>query len=170
MGRRGTNNASVPDNLHEFIQRGPNSVSALNNLHELIPAYAQNKQEMDDYKKICDKQNKAIKDCMNEQDLSEATVGEYTAKITIQHREKMNEDALLEVLGSSVVKDENGNDVNPRDLGIIKSKEYVDMDALESAIYKGLIPTDVLVSMDSCRETTDVCTLRVTKAKEKKED
>ena len=57
-----------------------------------------------------------------------------------------------------------------RDLDIIKSKEYVDMDALESAIYKGLIPTDVLMKMDSCRETTDICTLRVTKAKKKKED
>lgn len=151
-------------------RRGINSASVLNNLNELIPAYAQNKQEMDDYKKICDEQNKAIKNCMNEQDLSEATVGGYTAKITVQHREKMNEDALLTVLDTSVVKNEEGQNVNPRDLGIIKSREYVDMDALESAIYKGLIPTDVLMSMDSCRETTDVCTLRVTKAKKEKED
>lgn len=155
MGRRGTNSASA---------------SILDNLYELIPAYAQNKQEMDDYKKICDEQNKAIKKCMNEQELSETTVGDWTAKVTVQHREKMNEDALLTVLDTAVVKDENGNDVNPRDLGIIKSKEYIDMDAVESAIYKGLIPTDVLMSMDSCRETTDVCTLRVTKAKKKKED
>lgn len=151
-------------------RRGTNSASVLNNLNELIPAYAQNKQEMDDYKKICDEQNKAIKNCMNEQKLSEATVGGYTAKITVQHREKMNEDALLAVLGTSIVKDESGVDVDPRVLGIIKSREYVDMDALESAIYKGLIPTDVLMNMDSCRETTDVCTLRVTKAKKKDED
>nr|DAG18874.1 MAG TPA: hypothetical protein [Caudoviricetes sp.] len=150
MGRRGTNRASTLD--------------------ELIPAYAQNKQEMDDYKKICDEQNKAIKQCMNEQELSEATVGGWTAKVTVQHREKMNEDALLAVLDKSVVRDESGNCVIPRDLGIIKSKDYVDMDALESAIYKGLIPTDVLMSMDSCRETTDICTLRVTKAKKNKED
>lgn len=150
MGRRGTNSASTLD--------------------ELIPAYAQNKQEMEDYKKICDEQNKAIKECMNEQELSEATVGNWTAKITVQHREKMNEDTLLAVLDTSVVKDENGYNVNPRDLDIIKSKEYVDMDTLESAIYKGLIPTDVLMKMDSCRETTDICTLKVTKAKKKKED
>ena len=48
---------------------------------------------------------------------------------------------------------------------IIKTKSYVDMDVLESAIYNNLIPNDVLIEMNKCREIKQVQTLKITKSK-----
>lgn len=128
----------------------------INNLDTLIPAYAKNKAMLDDYKKICDDENKQIKELMDEG--SYETNG-WKATKSIQHRETMNEDKLLDLLRKAGFSQSS----------IIKTKEYVDMDELESAIYKGLIEKDILLEIDKCRESKEVITLKVTKIKEKKE-
>lgn len=125
-------------------------------LDELIPAYAENKSMLDDYKKICDSENKQIKEMMDE---GSYEAGGYKATKSIQHRESFNEDKLLDVLQQyGVAYDEK----------IIKTKEYVDMDALESAIYKQKLDNPMLMEIDKCRETKEVVTLRISKVKEKK--
>lgn len=126
------------------------------NLDTLIPQYAENKNMLDDYKKICDEENKQIKELMTD-DTYEA--GGYKATRSVQTRESMNEDKLLDVLQQyGVAYNEN----------IIRTKEYVDMDALENAIYKGKIDKDILLEIDKCRDKKEVVTLRVSKIKEKK--
>ena len=65
---------------------------------------------------------------------------------------------LLEILGGDA-----------RAIGIIKTKEYVDFDALEKAIYNGLLPGETLLEMDKAREVKEVVTLRVTKIKKENE-
>lgn len=130
----------------------------INNLDTLIPTYAENKAILDDYKKICDDENKQIKELMDE---GSYEVGGYKATKTIQHRETMNEDKLLDVLKQYPTA--------CYEQGLIKTKEYVDMDVLESMIYKGVIDKNVLLEIDKCRESKEVVTLKVTKVKEKKE-
>lgn len=124
-------------------------------LDTLIPQYAENKSMLDDYKKICDDENKKIKELMEE---GSYEAGGYKATKSVTTRDSMNENKLLDVLSKAGFKD----------TPIIKTKEYVDMDELESAIYKGLIEKDILMEIDKCRESKEVVTLRISKIKEKK--
>lgn len=125
-------------------------------LDTLIPQYAENKSMLDDYKKICDEENKQIKDMMEE---GSYEAGGWKATKTISTRETMNEDKLLDVAkkNSYYLSD------------IIKTKEYIDMDKLESLLYKGNISKEVLLEIDKCRESKEVVTLRISKVKEKKD-
>lgn len=128
----------------------------MNKLEELVVTYALNKNELDSYKKICDKENAEIKARMAELDMNEVLAGDYVAKLTIQKRETMDEDMLLEVL-------RNNNYTN-----VIRTKEYVDMDLLEREIYNGNVDKDTLVAMQKCKSVKEVPTLKIVKAK--KED
>lgn len=128
-------------------------------LDVLIPQYAHNKAEMEDYTKICKRENLQIKDIMVDLALPSYETEGY--KVTCSHstREKIDEDMLLDILK------QNGEYED-----IIKTKEYIDFDALENAIYKNLIPEDVLLQFDKARELKDVVTLRVSKLKRKEEE
>ena len=127
-------------------------------LEQLIPKYALNKGELDSYKKLCDADGNRIKQLMTENDEDEFTAAGYTAKKIIQHRETMVEERLLKLF-HSVEGIEH--------LGLIKTKEVVDFDALEAALYNAELPTEVLEQLDSCRETKEVVTLKVTTKRKK---
>lgn len=127
----------------------------IESLDELIPQYAENKGILDDYKKICDDENKKIKELMDE---GSYEAGGWKATKTVQQRESMNEDKLLDILKKAGFAQTS----------LIKTKEYVDMDELESAIYKGLLDEDMLMQIDKCRESKEVVTLRISRIKEKK--
>lgn len=126
----------------------------MNNLEQLIDAYALNKNELDSYKKICDAENAEIKALMTELELNKASTEDYTATLSIQHRETMDEDKLLEVL----------RDAGYADI-VIRTKEYVDMDLLENAIYHEMIDKDTLLAMQRCKEVKEVQTLKISKRK-----
>lgn len=126
-------------------------------LDELIPSYAENKIELDNYKKICDGQNAEIKKRLEELGENEYTAGGYVAKRTVSERESMNEERLLEMLKKHNVP------------GVIKTKEYVDMDALEGYLYNTELSDEMAADLDSCREVKEVVQLRISKEKKKKE-
>ena len=67
----------------------------MNNLEQLIDAYALNKNELDSYKKICDAENAEIKALMTELELNKASTEDYTATLSIQHRETMVDMQIL---------------------------------------------------------------------------
>lgn len=127
-------------------------------LDTLIPQYAENKAILDDYKKICDSENKQLKELMNE---GSYEAGGYKCTKTISSRQSMDEDKLLYVLKQYYECGTNKE-------SIIKTKEYVDIDMLESAIYNGQISNEILMEIDKCRESKEVITLRISKVKEKK--
>ena len=131
----------------------------LETLDKLIPQYAANKSELDGYKKICDKENAQIKAIMSNLAVQHYEAGEYKASYSIQKRESVNEEMLLEIIHSH----EHECNVS----SIIKTKEYIDFDALENAIYNGLIPEDVVSEMGKATEVKEVPVLKVTKLKEK---
>lgn len=129
----------------------------LKDLDELIPQYAANKAEADSYKKICEKENANIKAIMKDFVVTEYVAGDYKATYSVSTRETLNEDKLLEIAHHFGIPE------------IVKTKEYIDFDALEKAIYDGKISDDILMEMDKAKEVKEVVTLRVTK-KKKEED
>ena len=129
-------------------------------LESQIKDYAEQKERLDILKKWCDAESKDIKETMQNLDLSKVEAGEYTATCTVSNRETMNEEYLLAIIARSDIHLD----------GLIKTKEYVDFDVLEKAIYNNQIPQDVLLEMDKAREVKEVVTLRVTKKKKRKTD
>ena len=125
---------------------------------ELIPiieSYIGNKEKEDEYKKKASAENTQIKSIMKELDIVSCETSLGTAKITDQKRETFIEDALIQYLKDNNVAGD-----------IIKTKEYVDFDALESAIYNERIPEDIVKGMSSCKEVKVVSVLRISKNKE----
>ena len=77
----------------------------------------------------------------------------------------MNEDILISLFTSvpSFVKlDDKYN--------IIKTKPYVDFDALENALYNSKLSEKQVSDLNRAKEVKEVVTLRVSKIKKKKED
>ena len=137
-------------------------------LIDLIPQYGEHKAEADKLKKVCESENKDIKALMKADNLEEKESGGWVAKYIVQKRESINEDMLLEILHDNSLDDDTVRAII--DSGIVKTKQYVDFDALENAIYNHKIPNELLIEMDKAREVKEVETLRVTKKKEKKDE
>lgn len=124
-----------------------------NKLDELIPLYYEHNELVKKHKKVADKANKEIKEIMAEQGITEFATNGLVATVSVSERVDLMEDVLIEKIKELGIK------------GIIKTKEYVDMDALETALYNGLINPAMLAQAQTKKE---VVTLRVTQ--EKKDD
>ena len=127
-------------------------------LDELIPAYAQNKEQLDILDSVCKEQNAEIKSLMGDSKTYEA--GDYKVSKSIQNRDTMDEDMLCAKLS---------NYSELYDIGVIKVKEYVDITALEDAIYKKQLTPEMLADIEKCRKHKEVVTLRISKIKKEKE-
>lgn len=128
-------------------------------LDELIPHYGNAKASMDEYKKLCDADNKEIKNIMGDYALQHYESGGYKVTRSVTERESLDEDILLDIL-------KDIPEIAQSD--IIKTKEYIDMDALERAIYAGALSNDTLLKMDKAKDTKTVVTLRISKVKKKR--
>lgn len=124
-----------------------------NKLDELIPLYYEHNELVKKHKKVADKANKEIKEIMAEQGITEFATNGLVATVSVSERVDLMEDVLIEKIKELGIK------------GIIKTKEYVDMDALETALYNGLINPAMLAQAQTKKE---VVTLRV--RQEKKDD
>ena len=124
-----------------------------NRLDELVPLYYEHNELVKKHKKIADKANKEIKEIMEEQGITEFATNGLVATVSVSERVDLMEDVLIEKIKELGIK------------GIIKTKEYVDMDALETALYNGLINPAMLAQAQTKKE---VVTLRV--KQEKKDD
>lgn len=125
-------------------------------LKTLVPQYYENKTNLDFYKKQCEAENAEIKKLMAEQKLKDFEAEGIIVKYIVQKKESFNEDALLTLLKNTGYE------------SVIRTKEYVDMDLLENALYHDAIDKGTVVEMDKCKEVKEVVQLRVSKKKEKK--
>ena len=123
-------------------------------LNELIPSYAENKEKLDAIDKVCKAENAEIKKLMVKD--HEYSVDDYTAKITIKNKDTVDEELLCVKLSAFPKMYE---------LGIIKVQEYVDMSALEDAMYKKELTEEMLKEVEKCRNHKEIVELRVTKKK-----
>jgi len=124
----------------------------MSKLDDLIPLYYEHNELVKKHKKVADKANKEIKKIMAEQDIMEFATNGLVAKVSVSERVDLMEDVLMEKIKELGIK------------GIIKTREYIDMDALETALYNGLINPATLAQAQIKKE---VVTLRI--RQEKKE-
>ena len=125
-------------------------------LSEVIDKYALNKSEKDSYDKLVKEDGDKIKSMMYEAELLKYSTETNTISYVVQHRQSFDEAKLIGIIHTNNL---------PESLGIIKTKEYIDEDALESAIYNGEISEEVMEQIQSCLESKDVVTLRLSKSK-----
>lgn len=123
-------------------------------LKELIESYIVNKRNEEDFKKQASTENTQIKELMHEYNLTEFSTSLGVAKISEQEKVTFIEDKLIEFLKNNHVA-----------YDIVKTKEYVDYDALESAIYHEKISQELVQQMSSCQEKKVTTVLRISKKK-----
>ena len=127
-------------------------------LKELVKSYGEMKQIVDGYKKPIEEANKEIKSIMSSKNLSEFESGGFKAKYSVSVSEGFDESKLIKVIKDTLAPED------PKLKEIIKTKEYVDMEILEDAIYNGIIPA---AKLQSCKTRTETPRLTITKIKEK---
>ena len=127
-------------------------------LKELVKSYGEMKQIVDGYKKPIEEANKEIKSIMSSNNLSEFESGGFKAKYSVSISEGFDESKLIKVIKDTLAPED------PKLKEIIKTKEYVDMEILEDAIYNGIIPASKL---QSCKTRKETPRLTITKIKEK---
>lgn len=123
-------------------------------LEELVDSYYIHKEEEKSLKSVISEQNNEIKKQLMVDSLE--SDGKYilnTSKVvaTLANRQKvsMNEDKLLEVAKANGLE------------SIIKTKEYIDLDALEDLLYNNQVSNDIKLEIAQCEEVKDSWTLVV---------
>ena len=101
-------------------------------LQTKIPEFYEADQKQKAYKKTSDKLKEEIKEIMESMQLQDYDVEDLKATLKTVEITKFDEDILLEIIKPLEIE------------GIIKTREYVDMDALETAIYKGMLDAKIL--------------------------
>lgn len=120
-----------------------------------------NKTTADGLKKVVDRDAAQIKEIMLTEKLTESKSGKYIAKLSIQHKEKFNEEGLLEY-----IKTKLWGDKGSMECPYIKRVETIDWDALESAIYNETITKEQLLEIDKFKDTVETPVLKLAVSKE----
>jgi hypothetical protein len=127
------------------------------NLDSLVVDYSLKKKEQDYLKKVVDTLNSKIKEEFENRGIAEHIVGDVKATISITPREEVNELQSIEILKRTLSD-------SPELLSdIIKTKEYIDQDALERAVYSNKVDVAVLAPAVTIKPPT--VTLRLGKVK-----
>lgn len=124
-------------------------------LEEMVKIYAGKKEELDPLKKQVDDYGKRIKAEMQNKDLSEFVVDGIKATITITPKSEFNELQAIEILRKNLTPEQFN--------AVVKTKEYIDDDALENLVYTEGIDASILAPAETPKEPT--ITLRLGKAK-----
>lgn len=128
-------------------------------LDELITQYGEQNTQCNALKKVVADLNAKLKTAiksLNQQN-KDIEVNGWKCSLSVTEEKVMNEDRLLEFCKVNKIK-------------CIKTKEYVDADALEKLIYSGKISEELIIEMDKCNDVKTKETLRCSKAKEAKNE
>ena len=126
------------------------------NLKKLINDYAEQNSLFNATKKVVDRLKSEIKEAFSESKISEFDTGDFTAVLSNVEKQSFNEELMIPIIKTFCVR------------GVVKKKEYVDMDALEKAIYSGKITDEQVLQLDKCKETTSSQRLTIKKTKKEK--
>ena len=125
-------------------------------LSKTIDEYKESKDKENSLKKINNELSENIKSYMHEHNMTTADTDNYTATLSRKDSESLNEDLAIEI-----IKENLGGALLA---SVIKTKEYIDEDALEKLVYNGDFDINKLAKAKIVKPTF---TLRVTKKKEK---
>ena len=134
------------------------------NLDELVTHYGELDSKIKSMSKELESDKITIKNTLADLKQKDYSAGGYTVTRTVSYRTKYNEDKMLDILKRDW-KERYGNMECP----YIKTKEYIDMDQLESVLYAGELPAKTMMELNNCQEKTEIVTLKCGKTK-KKED
>ena len=126
------------------------------NLKNLINDYGDKNKLFNSVKKAVDELKSEIKEAFSESKISEFDTGDFTAILSTVEKQSFNEELMIPIIKTFCVR------------GVVKKKEYVDMDALEKAIYSGKITDEQVLQLDKCKETTSSQRLTIKKTKKEK--
>lgn len=125
------------------------------NLSKAIDDYKEGKDKENSLKKENEEKNKEIKDYMISHNLTKSSSDKYTATLSTTEKESLNDELAIEIIKEHL----SGALLN----SVIKTKEYIDEDALEKLVYNGDFDPTVL---SKAKIIKPVVTLRVTKKKD----
>lgn len=95
----------------------------------IIDSYGKNKDEEKGLKKYIDKESKLIKEYFSKNNLESFESTKYTATVSNTTKTSLNDDLAIEILKANLKPEELKT--------VIKTKEYIDEDALEKLSYSG---------------------------------
>lgn len=124
-------------------------------LDELIPIYGEQNTQCNALKKTVAELNTQLKQAIKEnlQENKDIIASGWKCKLSITDESTFNEDRLIDF-------------AKAHNIDVVRTKEYIDYDALENLIYNNQIEKDVLVEMNSCKDAKTKETLRISKMKE----
>lgn len=125
-------------------------------LKTLIDSYKEKKDEETALNKSNKELNETIKTYMREHDISSADSDKYTATLSRQDKESLNEELAIEIIKANL----DGALLAT----VIKKKEYIDEEALEKLVYNGDFDVTKLAK---AKIVKPIYTLRVSTRKEK---
>lgn len=129
-------------------------------LEELVSQYGATNDKAKELKTMLDGWNKQIKSIMSDKDIDTFEAGGYKASYSVRTTSSMNTDMLL-----SLFKSDKKLKKIAKEYGIVKTTEYIDMDALENALYHDAVADSEIEKLNTCKveKTTEI--LKVTKKK-----
>lgn len=95
----------------------------------IIDSYGKNKDEEKCLKEYIDKESKQIKEYFSKNNLECFESEKYTATVSNTNKTSLNDDLAIEILKANLKPEELKT--------VIKTKEYIDEDALEKLSYSG---------------------------------
>ena len=129
-------------------------------LETLIPTYGSLDFELKNIKKKADGFKERIKTIVKSLGVKTYSAEDYEITYTEAERVSFKEDKLLirlkEIVANKDLKEFEG---------LIKTKEYVDMDVLENLLYHNKFDEAEISSISSCQEINNIPTLKVKKVK-----
>lgn len=129
------------------------------NLEKIIDQYQVDNTKKQELEKELKSKNSFIKAKLADlgEDLYETSKSKAT--ITYQNRVSMDDEKVIEIIKENISAAKRN--------GVIKTKEYVDYDVLESLIYNGVIAAEKL---EEAQTTKVITTLTVKPLKKKEEE
>lgn len=124
-------------------------------LSKIIDEYKESKDKENALKKVNNALSESIKGYMYEHDMSSTDSEKYTATLTKTDKQSLNEDLAIELIKENL----EGALLNT----VIKTKEYIDEDALEKLVFNGQFD---ISKLEKAKITKTSYTLRVTRRKE----
>lgn len=120
----------------------------------LINEAGKTKYEVDALNKVLTNAKNQIKAELNSNETTDAKTDEYKVKLVKQKRQTFNDDKAIELLKGTSIENL-----------VVKTKLYVDSDALEDLIYQGKVDKELIAKLNDCVTTKIVDTLNITKVK-----
>lgn len=137
------------------ISEEQNQVNLNEQLENLINVFYENKVQADKFKKESTKYNKQIKEYMLDNDLDKFKGKDLQATISVTKKQDFNELRAIEILRENLSEDLFNQ--------AVKTKEYIDFDALEKLTYTDEVDLKLLAPCTTDKQPT--ITLRVKKLK-----